>query len=200
VPDPTEQLTAAMARGDRAAVAAFYERYFGLLYRAARGATRGRRDEHFCLDVVQDAVLRIVRTVKPVGGGEGQFVAWLRLVVQSAAYDLLRREQRRAAREREGASRGPAGGPGGRADAPAESIGHEENGASLAEQLAWLRGELQRLEPGIAELIELRYEKRWTLAAIGARLGVSAGTVDGRLRRALGRVRERAREVFGEPG
>jgi RNA polymerase sigma factor (sigma-70 family) len=193
VPNETEQLTAAMARGDRRAVAAFYERYFGLLYRAARGATRNRRDEHFCLDVVQDAVLRIVRTVKPVRGGEGQFVAWLRLVVQSAAYDLLRREQRRAARERDAVADRPAGGPAGTA-------GHEENGASLAEQLAWLRGELQRMEPGIVELIELRYEKRWTLAAIGARLGVSTGTVDARLRRALGRVRERAREVFGEPG
>ena len=186
MPDETEQLTAAMSRGDRRAVAAFYERYFDLLLRLARAAT-GKRgasaDEHLCLDVVHDAVLKVVRTVRPVTGGEGQLVAWLRLVVQSVAYDLLRREQRRAARERE-------------ACPPGANV--HVNGADLAEQIAWLRGELARLDPRLVELIELRYSQRWTLAAIGARLGVSAGTVDGRIRRALGRMRERAQEAFDE--
>jgi RNA polymerase sigma-70 factor (ECF subfamily) len=186
VPDEIEQLTAAMSRGDRRAVAAFYERYFGLLFQFAQAATRRRRDEHFCLDVVQDAVLRIVRTIKPVMGGEGQLVAWLRLVVQSTAYDLLRSEQRRTKRESQ--------------YRPSDVHDEITNGAELAEQLAWLRCELGRLDPRIVELIELRYEKRWTLAAIGARFGVSAGTIDGRLRRAVDHVRERAREVFDEPG
>src|ERR671912_618721 len=92
-----------MSRGDRRAVGAFYDRYFGLLLRSARGAMPRSRasDEHLCLDVVHDAVLRIVRTIRPVTGGEGQLVAWLRVVVQSVAYDYLRREQRRAAREHE---------------------------------------------------------------------------------------------------
>jgi RNA polymerase sigma factor (sigma-70 family) len=186
VADEIEQLTAAMSRGDRRAVGAFYERYFGLLVRCARAALPRCRaaDEQQCLDVVHDAVLRIVRTIRPVAGGEGQLIAWLRVVVQSAAYDRLRGEQRRAARER---SAPPRPGP--------ES---HANGAGLAEQVAWLRGELARLDPRLVELIELRYEKQWTLAAIGARLGVSAGTVDGRLRRALGRMRERAREAFDD--
>ena len=199
MPDEIEKLTAAMSRGDRTAVGAFYERYFDLLLRLARSATAGRRgaDEHLCLDVVHDVVLKVVRTIRPVIGGEGQLVAWLQLVVRSVAYDLLRREQRRSARERPPReySPAPAGGPAAREDAHSHPTG-----AELAEQLAWLRDELRRLDPRIVELIELRYTQRWTLAAIGARLGVSAGTVDGRLRRALVRVRERAREVFGEPG
>ena len=194
--DETEQLTAAMARGDRAAVAAFYERYYDLLCRLARQAIGTSRDEHLCLDVVHDAVLRVVRTVRGVPT-EGQLVTWLRLVVRSAAYDLLRREQRRGAREALVAA--------GRAKGSPSSLGPssgatEPAGAELEEQLAWLRAELLRLDPRLVELIELRYARRWTLAAIGARLGVSAGTVDGRLRRALARVRTRAREVFGELG
>src|SRR3954464_2660020 len=52
-------LTASLAAGDRAAVEAFYRRYFELLFRAARRAAG--RDEAFCLDVVQEAVLRVIR-------------------------------------------------------------------------------------------------------------------------------------------
>jgi RNA polymerase sigma factor (sigma-70 family) len=154
---------------------------------------------------VQDAVLRIVRTVQPVTGGEGQLVAWLRLVVRSVAYDLLRREQRRARRERPAPPRpagGPAGGGAGREGASPASepaaAPHAGNGAEVAEQVAWLREQLSRLDPGLVEVIELRYRHDWTLAAIGARLGVSAGTIDGRLRRALGRMRDPAREAFGD--
>jgi RNA polymerase sigma factor (sigma-70 family) len=189
VPDETEQLTAAMSRGDRRAVAAFYERYFGLLVRCARGATRLARRaddaEDVCLDIVHDAVLRIVRTIRPVTGGEGQLVAWLSVVVKSAAYDRLRREQRRSHYEKKQQS-------------PVEHAPHVGNGTELAEQLAWLRGELGRLDPKLVELIELRYSHGWTLAAIARRLGLSAGTVDGRIRRALEKMRVRGEEVFGE--
>jgi RNA polymerase sigma factor (sigma-70 family) len=198
VPDETEQLTAAMSRGDRRAVAAFYERYFDLLVRCARGATRIARRadvEDLCLDVVHDAVLRIVRTIRPVTGGEGQLVAWLNVVVKSAAYDRLRREQRRLHREQ--ASTATAGA----AAAPApqhDRSPHVGNGAELAEQLAWLRDVLGRLDPKLVELIELRYTHGWTLLAIAERLGLSAGTVDGRIRRALEKMRLRGEEVFGE--
>ena len=194
--DETEQLTAAMARGDRAAVAAFYERYDRVLCRLAREALGPARDEHLCLDVVHDAVLRVVRTVRPVPS-EGQLVAWLRLVVRSAAYDLLRRERRRAGCEAIALAAAAAG----RNDHASSFDPADEGsgGAALEEQLAWLRAELLRLDPRLVELIELRFERRWTLAAIGARLGVSPGTVDGRLRRALTRLRARAREVSDEP-
>src|SRR5688572_24090381 len=110
-----------MSRGERDAVASFYDRYFAALYRCARSVTR--RDEHFCLDVVQDAVLRVVRTIRPVTGGEGQLLAWLKLVVQSVAYDALRREQRRTAREQTERVQ------------PSAQPSHE-NGAELAEQIA----------------------------------------------------------------
>ena len=85
--DATEKLTAALAAGDEDAVETFYNSYFDWLYAQARRATR--RDESFCLDVVQDAMLRIIRTVRAVRD-EPQFRAWLRLVVQTTAWDRLR--------------------------------------------------------------------------------------------------------------
>src|SRR5438874_1612657 len=85
-----------MAAGDEDAIESFYRRYFDWLYAQARRTTR--RDESFCLDVVQDAVLRIVRTIRAVKT-ENQFRAWLRLVVQTTALDRLRAERRRRSHE-----------------------------------------------------------------------------------------------------
>src|SRR3982750_1674035 len=96
MPEPVEKLTAAMSAGDGRAVESFYRGYFEFMYAQARKITR--RDEAFCLDVVQDAVVRVIRTVRPVAG-EGQFRAWLRLVTQTAAFDLLKAESRRKRRE-----------------------------------------------------------------------------------------------------
>jgi RNA polymerase sigma-70 factor (ECF subfamily) len=184
-------LTSAMSRGDEAAVEAFYRRYFDRLYRLARRAAR--RDEAFCLDVVQESVLRAVRLVRPVEG-EAALLAWLRLVVTATAYDLLRSERRR--RRREVAVAVAACGAGGvcsyaPADAPA---GDPAEVAEATDQLTWLRRELDRMDPQIVRMIELRYRHDWTLARIAARLGLSVGTVDGRLRRALRTLRRRAED------
>jgi len=59
-----QHLSSAMAAGDSRAVDAFYRQYFDWMYAQARRVTR--RDESFCLDVVQDAVLRVMRTVRAV--------------------------------------------------------------------------------------------------------------------------------------
>jgi RNA polymerase sigma-70 factor (ECF subfamily) len=175
------QLTAAMAAGDEQAIEAFYRDYFAWLYQKARRATG--RDEAFCLDVVQESVLRILRCVKPIEG-EGPFRAWLRLVVQSTAYDLLKSESRRTRRE---------------AVALVSSGGDSPPGPlEYAEQIAWLRHQLAAMDPEICRMIDLRFHKSWTLARIARLLGLSVGTIDGRLRRAVGRLRELAREEFDD--
>jgi len=175
-------MTSAMAAGDGGAVEAFYRRYFDRLYAEARRATR--RDESFCLDVVQESVLRIVRTVRGAHS-EIQLVAWLRLVVRTTAYDLMRSERRRQRREALVAI-GPA-------DEASDGPPAEDE-----EQLAWLRVQLDRLDPQIARMIDLRYHRRWTLERIARQFGLSIGTVDGRLRRALRRLRESAPEELSD--
>lgn len=186
--DTTLKLTAAMARGEEPAIAEFYRRFFDALYAAARHVSR--RDESFCLDVVQETLLRVVRTIRPVAT-EAQLVAWLRLIVKSVCYDLLRREQRRRRREsaavqgaRAAGERNTAGNDGAAAEASANE-----------DRLAWLRRELLAVDPEMVRLIELRYVEGWTLARIAAACGLGTGAVDGRIRRALARLRGRAAGV-----
>jgi RNA polymerase sigma factor (sigma-70 family) len=161
-------LSAAMAGGDAEAVEAFYRQYFDSLYSHARRCTR--RDESFCLDVVQDAVLRVIRTVKQVDS-EPRFRGWLKLVVQTTAFDLLRNERRRKNREAMSAVTPFS------TDADADSL-----------QLDWLAEQISRLDPELVRIIEMRFERSWTLRRIGQTLGISGGAVDGRLRRALRKV------------
>lgn len=158
-----------MAAGDGMAIEQFYRSYFARMYIQARRATR--RDEAFCLDVVQEATLRVIRSIRKVDS-EPQLLAWLKLVVQTTAFNHLRQEQRRRQRE---SSRAPAAAP-----EPA-----------CRETLDWLRAEISRLDPAIIRMLELRFENQWTLREIGERLGLSSGSVDGRLRRALRLLRDR---------
>jgi RNA polymerase sigma factor (sigma-70 family) len=180
----TQQLTAALAAGEEQAVEWFYRQYFDWLYAQARRASGGR-DEAFCLDVVQDAVLRVMRTVRAVPM-ENQFRAWLKLVVHTAACDRLRSERRRQNHELAAAATVVAG----RVDESADECVDRD------EQLAWLQSQIARLDPRIAQLIEWRFQQRWTLARISERLGLSIGTIDGRLRRAIRGLREQAVEKF----
>ncbi len=90
MPDGIQNLTSAMAAGDAQAIAAFYRDHFDWMFIQAKLATR--RDESFCLNVVRDALLRVMRTVSSVDS-EAELQTWLRLVVLTTAFDLLRSEQ-----------------------------------------------------------------------------------------------------------
>ncbi len=176
--DECQSLSTAMSAGDRNAVETFYRRYFDWLHAQARRMSR--RDDAFCLDIVQEAILRIVRTIRPVKT-ERQLRAWLRLVVQTTALDLLRSEKRRQERELVVAGRG---------EFCPEPSDHEQH--------EWLKAQIARFDPQIVRMIELRYEQRWTLGRISKSLGLSIGTIDGRLRRAIQQLRDRAIEDFDE--
>lgn len=172
------ELTAGVAAGDEAAVERFHHRYFPMLYATAR--TASGRDEAFCLDVVQEAMLRIIRCLRPVTTA-AQLHAWLTLVVRTTAFDLLTAERRRRQREQDW----------GRELAPR---GEDPD----AERLAWLHSEILTMDPSLGRMFRLRYQQGWTLARIAGLLGVSIGSVDGHLRRALDQVRLRAQGVFDE--
>ena len=179
MPQTVEKLTAAMSAGDSRAVEAFYRRYFDDLYSHASRFTG--RDESFCLDVVQEAVLRIIRSVRPVRS-EAQFAAWLRLVVQTAAYDLLRSESRRRRREMAVAI------------APGSATSEGDHEPIDAQRLSWLAARIAELDEQIVRMIDMRFQRKWTLASIASAMGLSIGTVDGRLRRALRQLRRLAAE------
>ena len=177
--DSVRELTAAIASGDPEAFARLYRRRFDELYAEARRVTG--RDESFCLDIVQDAMIRTIRSMKPLDTEE-HLRGWLRAVVQSCAYDRLRKEARRRRWEQ--------------AAAHARRAAPRNDG--LDEKLEWLRRELAALEGPQARLLTMRYRLGWTLQRIGNALGLKPGAVDGRLGRLVATLRRRAQENFDE--
>lgn len=165
------RLTAAMARGDRAALGEFYELRFDWAFTLARSLTA--RDESFCLDVVQDAMLRIVRSVRPMRS-ERDLDRWLNRVVHTAALDLLRRESRRVAREAR------------RADHRQESVALR---AEIADRIEWVRARLAELPSADRWLVWLRLGRGVTLEEAGRAAGVTGDAAHGRIRRSIARLR-----------
>jgi RNA polymerase sigma-70 factor (ECF subfamily) len=179
----TAALTAALSAGDEATVESFYRQYFGLLYQTAKRATG--RDEALCLDIVQEAVLRVIRSVQQTDS-EAAWIVWLRLVVRTTAYDLLRAELRRRRRETRVAESTKEAS----SETAAESCDATEDRDA---RLAWLREQISRLDPQLTRAIDLRYNHQWTLARVAEAMGLSIGTLDGKLRRTLDRLRRQAR-------
>ncbi len=173
------ELTAAIAAGDTAAFTRFFNEWFDAMYAEAVRATG--RDESYCLDVVQDAMMRVVRCLKPMDTPD-DLRRWLRVVVQSCAYDRLRGDGRRRVREQEVAA-GPR-----RADP------HPETRA----RLRWLEHQLQSLDQGSRDLLLMRHRFGWTLRQIGHALGLEPGAVDGRLRRLVAMLRHKGREELDD--
>jgi RNA polymerase sigma factor (sigma-70 family) len=173
-------LTTAIASGDTEAFAGFYRAWFDAMYADAVRTTG--RDESFCLDVVQDAMLRIIRRMKPMAT-EGDLRRWLRAVVRSCAYDRLRSESRRRRREVEAAAA--------RRDSGTPKTPRPDD---LRWRLQWLEQQLRACDDASTRMLLMRHRFGWTLRQIGASLGLEPGAVDGRLRRLVGGLRRKAQE------
>lgn len=179
--DPTiAAMTAKIAAGHPEALCRFYRGWFDTMFTEARRATG--RDESFCLDVVQDAMMRVIRSMKPMKN-ELHLRRWLRVVVTTCAADRLRSESRRRAREQRWA---------------ASSKAIQTSGLVPADdpndRRRWLREQLAALDERAAELLVMRHGFGWTLKQIGRAVGMTPGAVDGRLRRLLGTLRRKASE------
>lgn len=170
-------LARAAARGDDRAIGVLYERRFATVFQAARAATG--RDEHFCLDVVQECFLRVLRAAPALARlkDADHVDRWLVRVAQSSALDLLRAEQRRSRRERLAARARPTG--------------------VLEELIARLDADLSRLSSQERDLLRLR-ASGLTLHGIAEMVGTTIGTVHGRLRRLTAAMRTAQREAEHE--
>jgi len=174
--DPTSSAwvlstTTAISRGDRAALAAFYEVWFDPCYAIARSITA--RDESFCLDIVQDTMLRVIRSLKPIAS-HGELSAWMMRTTHSAALDPLRRESRRLRRE---AARG---------NTPSDCT------QATDDRIAWLVNRLKNMPDGA--LVALRVGQERSLNAVGAAADMTPDAAHGKIRRALARLTRWAKE------
>jgi len=177
--DPSD--LAALHSGDGEAFARVYRAKFGFTLAAARASTR--LDEPACLDIVQDAWTRFVRS-PPRCEDEARLDAWLRLAVLSAARDAIRRDRRRRARERAAQDGRP----------PPDPVGVRDSDAD--ERLAWIADELDSLDRETRAMLGLRFRTSMTLAQLGALFDAAPGATHGRIGRALAQLRARAQEAF----
>lgn len=161
----TRGISRRIAAGDTAAFAVFYEHWFDRCVVEIRRRTG--LDESTCLDIVQDAMLRVA-TKMPVFESEEELERWLRRILINGARDRIRAETRRL--RRESWSR------------PRSKERDREAIEELFRQMASLDAESRML-------LRNRFDLGWTLERIGRELGLGPGAVDGRIRRILARLR-----------
>ncbi len=170
-----DTVLAAIARGDEAAVAALYDRYGGLAYALAY---RILQDRGAAEDVVQDVYLGVWRRAGSYQPGRGSVRTWLLSIVHHRAIDRLRGTAGRARR-----------------DTALEEV---DRVAALDDPWRDVERTLQRdvLKKGLATLpeeqrrtIELAYFGGYTQTEIAGAMGVPVGTVKGRMRIGLQKLR-----------
>lgn len=160
-------ISSGVARGDPAALDRLYRAWFDRALALARRFTG--RDESFCLDVVQETMLRAIRGLRAQPTGAA-LDGWLTLAVRSAAVDALRREGRRMVRERA-------------SGAPTSSAT-----SSCPDEIQAILLHLADLDPSEAEVLRRRFAGA-SLRGIAGASGRTVGAVHGSVRRALATLR-----------
>lgn len=158
------------------AMEALYDRYGGLAYSLAY---RVLQDSAAAEDVVQDAFLSIWRHAESYRPERGSLRTWLCSIVHHRALDRLRGRAGRA-----------------RTDVPLD-VTHASTGVpdmwetvELEIERDHVRSALGGLPADQRQTIELAYYGGYSQSEISGLLGVPLGTVKGRTRAALRRLRE----------
>lgn len=156
--------------GDPDAFAEFYRHWFDRSVAVVRGRTG--RDESFALDVVQDAMIRVARSM-PRLESEGDVSRWMIRVLTTCALDRLRKEAREQARGRRVGSD------------PTTATTDREASIQRAEAMELLGCHLAELTADQRAAIALRFWLGRSLSAIGRVFSVSEDAAHGRLRTSL---------------
>ncbi len=177
-----EDLMPLVGRKDPAAFEVFYDRHGGAAYSLAH---RIVGNPALAEDVTQEAFLSIWRSEAGFDRTRGSVRAWALGIVRNRAIDALRRE----------ASRGP------RLDYDDEAVlerraapERTEEEALRRETARSLRGALEELPSDQSKVIELAYYGGFTHSEIAEMLGMPLGTVKGRMRLGLEKIRTRLAE------
>jgi RNA polymerase sigma factor (sigma-70 family) len=176
---PDQELAAALAGRDEAALAELFDRYGGLAYSLA---LRILGDSGKAEDVVQDAFLKIWNGAARFDASRGSLRTWLTTVVRNRAIDLLRG---RSLHERRELALKP--------EVVAASPSPEEEAAGSMEREA-VRAALSALPDEQREAVLLAYFGGFTQAEVAELAGVPLSTIKGRMRLALEKLGAYLRE------
>jgi RNA polymerase sigma-70 factor, ECF subfamily len=177
VPLPDSELAAALQRGEPRAVEALYDRYGRLAFGLA---SRMITDRAAAEDVVQDAFLSVWRNANTFDPARGSLRSWLLSIVHHRAIDHLR------------------GSAGRQTDAPLDVMERLKPDAFAVEPAdadrIEIRNGLAALPEAQRQTLELAYFGGLTHVEIALRMGVPLGTVKGRMRIGLEKLRDRLQE------
>ncbi len=182
LPSDIAGITRDISRGDHAAFDAFYSHWFPLAFAVARACTRA--DESTCLDIVQDTMLRVIKSI-PVLHTTADVDRWLAHVTRRVAIDHLRRAARAAARSPLRATDRVID-----RSAPQTAPPPHVAGTTLAsDEHAQLAQAFSTLDPRDAELLLLRFSGGLTLDQLSQVTGGTRDAAHGRIRRAIASLR-----------
>jgi len=173
------ELLAAIARGEKAALAGLYDSLSRPLYSLAY---RILGDDAEAKDVVQDVFLQIWRKAGTFDPVRGSVFGWAATLTRNRAVDRVRMRKRRAEILAESA-----------ADLqPSPLSGNLDSSASLwhQEKARAVRSALGQLAPEQQKAIELAFFSGLTQLQISAKLNEPLGTVKARIRRGLLKLKE----------
>lgn len=161
-------LVAAMAGGDRGALATLYERHAAVLLGLAMRIVRSRLEAE---DLLHDVFLEAWRSAKAFDPKRGRVRTWLAIRMRSRALDL-----QKSARVSRNAG-----------DTGLDALVDEREGASPDH--ARVRAALAELGPDQRRVLELAYFEGLSCTEIASRVSVPVGTVKSRLAAGLDRLR-----------
>lgn len=160
-------LVAAALRGDAESFSRLCEKSYPALVTIAY-AQLGDRD--LAEDAAQESLLAAYRGIARLNRTD-HFLSWVVAICRNIAIDMAKARARARRTGIEDCR-------------PASKAGHQEN-----DTVGIVREILFRLEPGMRDVIFLRYYNEMSYGQIAAMLGVSEEAVNGKLRRARARIR-----------
>jgi RNA polymerase sigma-70 factor, ECF subfamily len=173
------RLLAAMAHGDKAALARLYELLarplYSLAFRVISDATEAQ-------DIVQDVFLLMWNKAATYEASRGSVFGWAATLTRNRAIDRVRMRRRRGELLAEAAQDLQPASPAGDTDSAGSLWVREKAGA--------VRTALTKLAPEQQKAIELAYFSGLTQQEIAARLNEPLGTIKARIRRGLLKLRE----------
>jgi RNA polymerase sigma-70 factor, ECF subfamily len=172
-----EDLVPLMARGDARAFEAIYERHAGAAYSLAYRMVGTRAGAE---DVTQEAFLNLWRSGAHYDRARGSVRTWILGIVHHRAIDALRRTAVHAKRRSDDETAAE------RLEAP-ERV---DDDVARRDEAAIVRTAMEALPSEQVQVIELAYFGGFTHVEIAEMLSQPVGTVKGRMRLGLKKMRE----------
>jgi len=176
--DIDARLLVRMAAGDQAALGDLYGRYGRMLHAIAFRITGDAQAAEEC---TQDAFMAAWRTARTFDPGRAQPSTWLCAIARNRALDAVRGQSRRPTPQEEVQ-------PTGTAPDTADVVADADAAVRVGEALA-------RLPQEQLDVLQLGYFDGLSQSEIADRLALPLGTVKSRMRLALGRMRDVARDL-----